>query len=186
VRRSQHWKLLLILIVTGVLPAAAVTLVFHELLRLILSADALTQLSTWLLVLGVFVEFSWVRFRLLRPLSVNRQVPQSWGHEHGPWKAALRYGPRLGVGPATILTSWTWWFGFFFAAGSGPYACIAFSLAFVFVRSALTIVIPGNPANGLDLAHTMSRFRCRESTMKWSGAVVLGIAAGLALLGVQG
>jgi hypothetical protein len=185
VRRSQRPKLFLTLFVTGAVPSIAVALSAHQLLHLIVRPQSLTQTSAWVLFVGLLAEVMWIGFKRLRPLSVNRQVPQSWGHDHGPWKAALRYGPRLGVGPATILTSWAWWAGLAFAAASDLYVCVVFSISFVFIRSSLTVIMPGNPIDGLELAHTMARIRNGASTMRGATVLALGIAATLTLVSAR-
>src|SRR5437870_5226589 len=58
---------------------------------------------------------------LVDPPSARRQVPQLWGRVLGPRTVATVYGARLGVGPATILTSWAWWAALLVGAGCGPW-----------------------------------------------------------------
>ena len=75
------------------------------------------------------------RFRWARPLAVFRQVPGDYGHRFGPWRAAARYGLRMGFGPATILVSWVWWVAFVVAALAGPKWIVCGSLLFALLRA---------------------------------------------------
>ncbi len=75
------------------------------------------------------------RYRWVRPLAVFRQVPRDYGHRFGPWRAAARYGLRMGFGPATILVSWVWWVAFVVAAMAGFGWIVSGSLAFALVRA---------------------------------------------------
>ena len=81
------------------------------------------------------------RYRWARPLAVFRQVPRDFGHRFGPWKAAVRYGLRMGFGPATILVSWVWWVAFVVAAMAGFGWIVGGSLAFALIR-ALSMYAP--------------------------------------------
>lgn len=56
----------------------------------------------------------------LRALDIGRQVPLAWGRLFSPTTSAVLYGARLGVGPATILTSWTWWAAIVLGGLAGP------------------------------------------------------------------
>lgn len=55
-----------------------------------------------------------------RPPSVRRQVPVLWTGLFAPETVALLYGARLGVGPLTVLPSWSWWSALVLAAARGP------------------------------------------------------------------
>jgi hypothetical protein len=44
-----------------------------------------------------------------KPLANGRQVPREWGRLLPPSTVAVLYGARLGVGPLTMLSTWTWW-----------------------------------------------------------------------------
>lgn len=43
------------------------------------------------------------------PPNSGRQVPRQWGRLFDPRLTAVLYGARLGVGPSTMLSTWTWW-----------------------------------------------------------------------------
>lgn len=44
-----------------------------------------------------------------RPPAYGRQVPREWGRWLPPPVVAVLYGARLGIGPSTVLSTWTWW-----------------------------------------------------------------------------
>jgi hypothetical protein len=73
--------------------------------------------------------------RWARPLAVFRQVPRDYGHRFGPWRAAVRYGLRMGFGPATILVSWVWWAAFAIGVSSGLTSIVLGTLAFAVLRA---------------------------------------------------
>lgn len=82
--------------------------------------------------------------RGVRPLAVFRQVPAAFGHSSGPWWAAARYGLRMGVGPATILASWSWWAGFVMTVASGPVGAVIGAIAFAVGRTmAMALSVSG-------------------------------------------
>lgn len=187
-RRSHRPLLGLVLIASG-LPAAiavsgALTLLLRPLTHVALDWGAISPvgLGAVVVIAAAVAEVGWVFRSRPRPWAVSRQVPQSWGHEHGPWKAALRYGARLGVGPATVLTSWSWWAGAVVGAVSGWVAWATFSAVFVVVRAVLTIALPGNPLDGIELAQRMARLRNADAS---SGYLALGaMALSCILIGV--
>jgi hypothetical protein len=93
----------------------------------------------------------------VRPLALNRQVPSLWGHQHGPWLAALRYGPRLGLGPATILTSWTWWSALVCAAVVSPLIVLVTGGSYVVVRALSIIAVGSGVRDGVEMAKRMAK-----------------------------
>jgi hypothetical protein len=76
-----------------------------------------------------------IGLRWARPLAVFRQVPRNYGHRFGPWRAAVRYGLRMGFGPATILVSWVWWAAFAIGVMSGVTSIVLGALAFAVLRA---------------------------------------------------
>ncbi len=153
--------------------SGALTLLLRSLTHAALATGVISGvgLRAAVLIVATVAEARWVFQSRPRPWAVNRQVPQSWGHTHGPWKAALRYGPRLSFGPATILTSWVWWGGVALAATAGGWAWLVFSSVFVVTRAVATVVLPGDPANGVELAQRMARVRSWDGS---AGYVPLG------------
>lgn len=112
--------------------------------------------------------------RLLRgrpnPPASGRQVPQEWSRLLAPEAVAVLYGARLGIGPLTILSTWTWWSVTVAAALTGPGTGAAVGATFGFVRLAVTIVASvlasrtGDPS-----AHTawFGRLRMKQ-TSNWA------------------
>jgi hypothetical protein len=147
-----------------------------------LSDSQLRWFVVAVLGLSLVIESTLISTQRPRPLAVRTQVPQSWGHLHGPWKAALRYGPRLGVGPATLLNTWLWWSGAVIAALGGWPAALLFAAIFVCVRSFFTVMVPGDPAHGVELATRMRRWRQAGIKARWFSVVVVVISLGLSLL----
>jgi hypothetical protein len=141
------------------------------------------QVPSWVfaavIVAFLLMEVIWVRLGRVRPWAVRSQVPQGWGHRHGPWKAALRYGPRLGLGPATRLNTWAWWAGAAVAALSDLWTLVLFCFVFVSVRTVLTVWLPGNPRDGSELAHRMSAWRAHQHNAALVGLVVMAFSAAL-------
>ncbi len=174
-RRSRRPIIYLALAGTGLVTALPVQL---------LAWIGLHRFSSvrWIAVAALVAECCWVFAGRPRPWSINRQVPQSWGHDHGPWKAALRYGFRLGVGPATILNSWCWWCGAILASQSLRLS-VYFVISFVTVRSALTVQLPGDPTDGLMLSRRMTAIRAADPVSKYS---VLAITAVATMIGLAG
>jgi hypothetical protein len=197
VRRRQRPLLAGLLIASGITSAVPVAAALVLLLRLVHRAiaelistdtdDLLSQVATpaalAVLAVAFVAEWAWITRGVPRPLAVNRQVPQSWGHDHGPWKAAVRYGLRLGVGPATILSSWSWWAGAFISAWDGWSTALRFPIVFVVGRTIAMMLIAGNPVDGLVLAKRMGRVRAAEGRSQIVGLVVMGAA--FALVGLE-
>ncbi|HUF32581.1 MAG TPA: hypothetical protein VMN58_05155 [Acidimicrobiales bacterium] len=111
----------------------------------------------------------------LRPLAVGRQVPQAWGRLFGPGTAALLYGARLGVGPLTILTSWTWWAMLLVAASLGPWASAATGAAFAVARVTTMVVVVAGARSGPAMGRRMAALRHREPVVAWATMGVVGM-----------
>ena len=115
------------------------------------------------------------------PPTSGRQVPQEWGRLLGPEAVAVLYGARLGIGPLTILSTWTWWSVLIAASLVGPGTGAAVGAGFGFVRLMVTVAASALASRSVDpLAHTawFGRLRRRQRS-NW--AVLNG--AGLLLVG---
>ena len=170
--RRSHRPLLCLLLIASGLPAAVAAavlacIVLAPLLGGRFAVVSGFQLGATVLVAATVAELGWTFEGRPRPWAVNRQVPQSWGHQQGPWKAALRYGPRLAIGPATILTSWAWWAGISAAACAGGRAWLWFTLVFVVTRSVNTVALAGNPSDGIEMAERMARIRKADTAARY-------------------
>ncbi len=83
------------------------------------------------------------------PWDVGRQVPSEWGRFFSEPTTAALYGARLGVGPLTILTSWTWWAGLFLAGLHGPLVAAGVASVFHVVRVVVMVVgVAGSTRSG--------------------------------------
>jgi hypothetical protein len=118
----------------------------------------------------------------LRPLAVHTQVPQWWGHRYGPWLGSIRYGFRLGLGPATILTTWLWWAG---VIGVLPVSFLTTSigvLTFVVVRAATVLGPSWGVTDGIGMASRSLVIDRVEPAVFWSSEILIGAFALAALI----
>jgi hypothetical protein len=120
----------------------------------------------------------------LRPPAVHRQVPQGWGHRYGPVAAAARYGLRLGVGPATILTTWLWWSTFAIVVVSGRRVAVISALCFAGSRFLTMWSVAWRVDDGVHMAKRITRWRSRERQVQCAGWALLAVVAALAGTGV--
>lgn len=77
----------------------------------------------------------------ITPPSIRRQVPQVWGRILDPHVTAVLYGARLGIGPATMLSTWLWWAATLVGAslGMGPSALVG--VVFATSRTIVHVVV---------------------------------------------
>lgn len=177
-RRSRRALLFVILVAIGAAPAIAAPLALGGAAR-----SAWTEPSAMVGAVAVVASLG-LDAAGVTPVSVRRQVPQPWGHRRGPWLGALRYAPRLGFGPATILTSWLWWAGLLVGALGGTAAAIGFGASYVLIRSVATVVIGSGVREGVAMAHRMARIiGARVPVQRAVSVVAFGVAA---LLGWAG
>lgn len=73
-----------------------------------------------IVALSLAADWAHHRGRAPAPLAVRSQVPQVWAEVFSPTTVALLYGTRLGIGPLTLLPSWTWWAVLVAGASLGP------------------------------------------------------------------
>lgn len=118
-----------------------------------------------------------------RPLAVGRQVPRDWGHRHGPWLAALRYGVRMGFGPATILAAWTWWAAFVIAAFDSWTTVVAGAAAFVCTRTITTFGVTAGPRNGRAMAERSALLDRITRPTRWACLAMVASVAIAAIVG---
>jgi hypothetical protein len=115
------------------------------------------------IVVGMVVVLdSQSQLPLVRPWSVQSQVPRLWGHEHGPWQAAARYGLRLGVGPATILSSWCWWGALIIGGMQSVQLACTLVAVFVLARSVMIAGVGFNITDGVAMAQRMATVRVAQ------------------------
>ncbi|MGI9594534.1 MAG: hypothetical protein ACR2QK_00155, partial [Acidimicrobiales bacterium] len=127
----------LILIATGTATGALVGMVA----AIVLSPFGSFSGGVLLLVVGLGLVLDGMNLATGRPRppASGRQVPQEWGRLFSPRIVALLYGARLGVGPLTILSTWTWWSVTIAAALAGPAAGVVVGSTFGLVRLIVTV-----------------------------------------------
>ena len=177
VRRAKQPMLWAILVLTGLCAALPIAVIS----ALIFSGDHRRGLAVAGAVTVLILEVSWRTIGLPRPTAVHRQVPRSWGHEHGPWWGAARYGPRLAVGPATILTSWSWWGMWLLGALAGWRWAVSASAVFVVVRATAIVGAGAGITEGRAMAARMQGFRALED--RAANACLVLMALGTTALG---
>ena len=117
------------------------------------------------------------RFRWARPLAVFRQVPRDYGHRFGPWRAAARYGLRMGFGPATILVSWVWWVAFVAATLAGPGWIVGGSFVFAFVRALSMYASSAGVRSGTEMAERGALLgRVESRVVRGAAAAVVALS----------
>ncbi len=122
----------------------------------------------------------------VRAPAVGRQVPQAFGHRHGPWAAAARYAPRLGLGPATILRSWLWWAGLAVGMSGGAVAAVAFGVPYVAVRSVMAVAIGSGVRDGTAMAMRMRTVAAwQHDADRITRAVAVVTAAGITAVAIS-
>ena len=154
----------------GVIPGLAVSLTARALGIGPMSAGVAGACG--LLAIGLDVV-SAKRSRWARPLAVFRQVPRDYGHRFGPWRAAVRYGLRMGFGPATILVSWVWWVAFVVAASAGPGWIVGGSFAFALVRALSMYASSAGVRSGAEMAERGALLGRVESRVVRGAAVAV-------------
>ncbi len=139
--------------------------------------------GVWGLVAVGLDTFLVPRYRWARPLAVFRQVPRDYGHRFGPWRAAARYGLRMGFGPATILVSWVWWVAFIVAAIAGPPWIVGGSLVFAAMRAVSMYVSSVGVRDGTEMAQRSALLSRIESRVVRGGAVTVVALSLVAMAG---
>ena len=109
------------------------------------AVPALPALPRWavvaLVAAALGADVVHVRTGALRPPAVGKQVPREWSRLFSPPTVAVLYGGRLGIGPATILTTWLWWAVAVLAASQGVWASTAVGGAFGLVRTGVMVAL---------------------------------------------
>ena len=112
-----------------------------------------------------------------RPLAVRRQVPQLYGRWFGARTVAVLYGARLGVGPLTILATWTWWAAFVTGASLGPWPSAALGAVFALARTAAMLAAVAGTRTGTAMSARIAAVGRARPAVAWATAVlVLAVA----------
>ena len=177
-RRSLVPRITLLFAVAAFLGAAVPSAALAALVTGLGPVRLSPTISGMLGLAAVGFDVLWLRgSSIARPCSVLRQVPRSWGHEHGAWQAATRYGLRMGFGPATILTTWTWWAGFVIVVLTGWKSAIVGSAVFAITRALTMTVATVGPRTGDEMARRSGRVDGLEATVRILGLLLVASAS---------
>ncbi|MEM9566228.1 MAG: hypothetical protein AAGA93_26645, partial [Actinomycetota bacterium] len=127
-------------------------------------------------LVGVGVALDTIRLLAGRPgpPTVGRQVPREWARLLPLPVAAGLYGARLGVGPLTILSTWTWWSFTLAAALQGPVAGAAAGAVFGVVK--LSVIAAVSQLAG-PIGHDVAFGRLRAGRRRGWTALTASTAA---------
>lgn len=153
VRGRQRWKVITALFGSGVLSGAVIGALFGVLLiPLSTVAEPLfapgrdvggwpwsTVIVVAMVVVGVGLDVVALVTGRVAPPAIGRQVPREWIDYFSPVTVAVLFGTRLGIGPATILSTWTWWSVTLAAGLLGLGAATAVGAAFGLARGVVTV-----------------------------------------------
>lgn len=114
-----------------------------------------------------------------RPLAVRRQVPQLYGRWFGARTVAVLYGARLGVGPLTILATWTWWAALALGASLGPWPSAVVGATFALARTATMLGAVAGTRTGTAMSTRMAAVRKARPAVVWVSTVAV-VAVALA------
>ena len=146
-----------------------------------LTAATATPVVAALVAVGLALDL--VALRVGRPLPPTHggQVPRIWSSLLPPRVVAVLYGARLGVGPLTILSTWTWWAVTLGSALLGPAPAALVGATFGLVRQAATVAA-SLAAGRDDHARWFGRLRSRRRPgwLVLNGAALVLLAATVA------
>ena len=194
VRGPQRLIVAAILVLSGIASGATVGLLAAMIAAPLPDFSQGVSQTVTLALVAVGVALDAVRLTVGRPAppTSGRQVPQEWGRLLSPRVVAMLYGARLGVGPLTILSTWTWWSVTIAAALTGPLAAVAVGATFGAVRLLVTVaasVRSSRPAADDSTSHAdwfgTLRTRQRPNWLALNGLGVLAVAA-VAITGCSG
>ena len=121
------------------------------------------------------------------PPTVGRQVPAEWARWFPARTTAALYGARLGVGPLTILSTWTWWSTTVAAGLLGPATGAATGATFGLIKLGAVAGV-SQVAGPTGHSEVFGRLR-RGNRPSWAaltGASAIGVVLTLATAGCGG
>lgn len=116
------------------------------------------------------------------PPTVGRQVPAEWARIFPAPVTAGLYGARLGVGPLTILSTWTWWSFTLAAALLGPGSAVATGATFGLVKLSLVAATSRAAEEAEDHHRIFSNLRAGRQP-SWAAITMLSLALAVAASG---
>jgi hypothetical protein len=174
VRGTQRLLTITALLSTLCISAVVVAIPISLLLQLF--GEGIRTTLQWI----VLVSTLGLEIAGFRTLAIHRQVPQWWGHQYGPLAAAARYGLRMGVGPATILTSWFWWTGALIGGLLSPPIAIICGLSFSLARFATMAGLAWGEPSGVEMAARIRRVESWRARSKKIAVGALGLLSAAA------
>lgn len=155
---------------------------FVAALPFVMVAEPGTRLVAAIVSVGVGLDLVRLVTGRPSPPTSGRQVPQEWGRLLGPETVAVLYGARLGVGPLTILSTWTWWSVLIAASLIGPGTGALVGAGFGAVRLVVTVAASTLASRSNDpQTHTAwfgrLRTRQRANWVALNGAGLLMVGA---------
>lgn len=171
---------------TGALSGFAASVVAIPLRWLVISWPPASPVTAWstrsavvaLVLVGVVLDVvALARRGAARPPAYGRQVPREWGRWLDPEAVAVLYGARLGIGPSTVLSTWTWWSVTIAGAllGAGPAALAG--AVFGAVRILVTIAVSARLSRRRSGIGSGRISRPRTGWAAVDGLVVAAVAA---------
>lgn len=146
------------------------------------SGDSRSTAITAIVVAGVALDLAALATGRPAPPAIGRQVPREWIDCFSPTVVAVLFGARLGVGPATILSTWTWWSVTVAAGLVGLGEAVAVGASFGLARAVVT-VFGSLIIEAGDAGSVMTRFRAvrRPGWAALNGAVLVAVLAALSV-----
>lgn len=109
------------------------------------------------------------------PPTLGRQVPSEWARIFPATVTAGLYGARLGVGPLTILSTWTWWSFTLAAALLGPVAAVLTGATFGLVKLSLVAATSQAAEESGDHSTLFGNLRAGQRP-SWAAITLLSLA----------
>lgn len=116
------------------------------------------------------------------PPTLGRQVPAEWARIFPAPVTAALYGARLGVGPLTILSTWTWWSFTLAAALLGPGSAALTGATFGLVKLGL-VAATSRAADEAGDHHTVFGNLRAGQRPSWAAITMLSLALAVAASG---
>ena len=188
VRGRERLQVGLVLVGSGTAAGALTGLVMAILLAPLAAIDPWST-ATVAVIVAAGVGLDAIRLVAGRPAppTAGRQVPAEWARWFPARITAALYGARLGVGPLTILSTWTWWSMTVAAGLLGPAAGAATGAVFGLVKLGAVAGVSqaAEPAGHSEVFGRLRRGK-RPSRAAITGLSAIGVALTLAATGCGG
>ncbi len=161
--RGMSWKRTVVGFWVGAVLAGALV---YTVAGLVGVGIGLVGLTPWVAV-AVIAAAAVLDFVGVRPPGPRRQVDEDWLGRYRDWVVGVGFGGQLGLGFATIVSSWGYWATLVIAALSGLPIALSMGVGFGLGRSLLLLSTRrvGSPGS---LTETMRRFVAAEGLARWT------------------